>query len=66
MAAKGIPLTKRNFELLEKAVRYMISNLQYERHQALTHGCNSGSYDSEIIEYKQLKELLLCKYTPAR
>lgn len=56
---KAIPLTKRNLELLEKSVRYMISNLQYERHQALAHGCNSGSYDTEIEEYRKLKELFL-------
>lgn len=55
---KQIPLTKRNFELLEKAVRYMIGNLQYEQHQARMHGCSSGSYDEEIAEYKQLKQLL--------
>lgn len=42
--------------MLEKAVRYMISNLQYERHQALAHGCAGGSYDKEIEEYRQLKE----------
>ena len=54
---KSIPLTKRHFELLEKALRYTISDLQYERHQALTHGCTTGSYDEEINEFKQLKQL---------
>ena len=48
--------SKHQIELMEKAIRYMISNLQYERHQAATHGCSTGSYDAEIEEYKQLKE----------
>lgn len=55
---KAIPVTKRHIELLEKSVRYMISNLQYERHQAQAHGCNGGSYDEEIEEYKKLKSIL--------
>ena len=44
--------------MLEKAVRYMISNLQYERHQALAHNCAPGSYDKEIEEYRQLKQFI--------
>ena len=54
---RAIPVTKRNIELLEKAIRYTISNLQYERHQALAHGCSAGSYDKEIEEYRQLKKI---------
>ncbi|MBR1527002.1 MAG: hypothetical protein IJ640_10170 [Prevotella sp.] len=45
-------------KMLDKAVRYMISNLQYERHQARMHGCNVESYDKEIEEYKQLKQTI--------
>ena len=55
---KAIPVTERHIELLEKSVRYMISNLQYERHQAQAHGCNGGNYDEEIEEYKKLKSIL--------
>ena len=36
----------------------MISDLQYERHQALAHGCAGGSYDKEIEEYKQLQNIV--------
>ncbi len=52
---KKIEFSKHQLTLLEKAVRYMISNLQYERHQALSHGCSSYAYDKEIEEYKQFK-----------
>ena len=51
-------ITRNQKKMLEKAVRYMISDLQYERHQALLHGCTIGNYDKEIEEYKQLKEEL--------
>ena len=53
-----ISFSKQQLSLIEKAVRYMISNLQYERHQALAHGCSSSGYDKEIQEYRQLKEFL--------
>ena len=49
--------TKEQEAMLEKAVRYMISNLQFERHQARMHGCNVKSYDEEIEQYKQLKQI---------
>ena len=53
---KKLILSKHETELLEKAIRYMISNLQYERHQAREHGCNVANYDAEIEEYRQFKE----------
>ena len=51
-------LTKRQKEMVERAIRYTLSDLQYERHQALAHGCSAGSYDREIEEYRQLKEYM--------
>ena len=53
---KEIQLTNYQLDMLEKALRYMVSTLQYERHQAQLHNCASGSYDKEIEEYKQLKQ----------
>ena len=53
-----ITLSKHQAELLEKALRYMISNLQYERHQAREHGCNTAVYDAEIEEYRQFKKII--------
>ncbi|WP_091963085.1 hypothetical protein [Prevotella sp. tc2-28] len=55
---KKIEFSKYQLTLFEKAVRYMISDLQYERHQALAHGCAGGSYDKEIEEYKQLENII--------
>ena len=55
---KKIEFSKYQLTLFEKAVRYMISDLQYERHQALAHGCAGGSYDKEIEEYKQLQNIV--------
>ena len=55
---KKIEFSKYQLTLFEKAVRYMISDLQYERHQALAHGCAGGSYDKEIEEYKQLQNII--------
>lgn len=52
-------LTKRQKEMVERAIRYAISDLQYERHQALAHGCSGGSYDKEIEEFRQLKEYFI-------
>lgn len=51
-------LSKRQQEMIERSVRWMISDLQYQRHQAQTHGCSTGSYDAEIEEYRQLKQYL--------
>ena len=53
-----VKLTKQQIDLLEKAVRYTISDLQYEQHQAYLHGCSGGRYKEEIQEYKQLKETI--------
>ena len=55
---KTIQITSEQVELIAKAVRYMISDLQYERHQALAHHCDRGSYDKEIDEYKELKQFI--------
>ena len=55
---KPLTFSQKHLTLIEKAVRYMISNLQYERHQALAHGCAGGSYDKEIEEYRQLKQII--------
>lgn len=52
-----ITLNKEQSKLVGKAIRYIISDLQYERHQALKHGCTNGSYDEEIEQYKKLKEI---------
>ncbi len=56
---KKIDVSERQLSMLEKAVRYMISDLQYERHQARKHGCKVESYDKEIEEYKQLKQIFV-------
>lgn len=56
---KKIPLTRRHMEMLEKAIRWTIADLQYEQHEAQKHGCSGEAYTSEINEYKQLKELFL-------
>lgn len=56
---KKIPLTRRHMEMLEKAIRWTIADLQYEQHEAQKHGCSGEAYTSEIDEYKQLKELFL-------
>ena len=55
---KKIPVTKRHLELLEKAVRFTIADLMFEKHEARKHGCFTNAYDKEIEEYKQLKSLL--------
>lgn len=55
---KKINLSKRHLELIEKAIRYTIADLQYEKRQAQKHGCSGNSYDSEIEEYQQLKSIL--------
>ena len=44
--------------MIQRAITWMISDLQYERHQALAHNCTTGSYDREIEEYRQLKEYI--------
>lgn len=54
---KKIPLTKRHFDMLEKAIRFTIADLQYEKSQAMEKGLNGMVYDDEINEYKQLKAL---------
>ena len=51
-------LTAHQKEMIERAIRYAISDLQYERHQALAHGCSGGCYDKEIEEYQQLKKVI--------
>lgn len=55
---KTIQLNQPQIEMLEKALRYMVSNLQYERHQAQLHNCSCGSYDKEIEDYRQLKQYI--------
>ena len=55
---KEFKFTNNEVSLLEKALRHMISNLQYEQHQARLHGCSIGSYDAEIEEYRKLKEVI--------
>lgn len=54
-----IAFSNEQLVLMERAVRYMISNLQYERHQACKHGCNPKAYDEEIEQYKQFKQYIL-------
>ncbi len=54
---KKIPLTKQHFDMLEKAIRFTIADLQYEKSQAMEKGLNGMVYDDEINEYKQLKAL---------
>lgn len=56
---KQILISEKHCSMIERAIRWMISDLQYERHQALSHGCQGGSYDKEIEEYRQLKDYLL-------
>ena len=56
---KKIPLTKQQMDMLEKAIRFTISDLQYEQHQAMKHGCSGAAYDDEIRRYKELKSLFL-------
>ena len=63
---KKISLNKRHIELIEKAIRYTISDLQYERHQALLHGCTVGTYDNEIEEFRQLKRYIQDEYLQDR
>ena len=51
-----VEITKEQYSMVAKALRHMISNLQYERHQAQLHNCSIGSYDKEIEDYRQLKQ----------
>ena len=51
-------LTTQQSAMIQRAITWMISDLQYERHQALAHNCTTGSYDREIEEYRQLKEYI--------
>ena len=51
-------LSEKQKSMMLRAITWMISDLQYERHQALQHNCSTGSYDTEIEEYKQLKQYL--------
>ena len=53
---KKIPLTRRHLDMLEKAIRWTIADLQYEQHEAQKHGCSGAVYTSEINEYKELKD----------
>lgn len=55
---KKVALNDCYLKMLEKAIRCMISNLQYERHQALVHNCSAGDYNREIEQYRQLKEYI--------
>ena len=55
---KPLVFSQKHLAMIEKSVRYMISDLQYEQHQALAHGCAGGSYDKEIEEYRQLKQYI--------
>ena len=51
-------LTSQQSAMIRRAITWMISDLQYERHQALAHNCSAGSYDKEIEEYRQLKQYI--------
>jgi hypothetical protein len=55
---RELSISKKQKSMVLRAITWMISNLQYERHQALSHGCSTGSYDTEIEEYRQLKEYI--------
>ena len=55
---KAIQFTQTQLDMLEKAMRYMVSNLQYEQHQAMLHNCSTGSYNKEIEDYRQLKQYI--------
>ena len=52
---KKIPLTRRHLDMLEKAIRWTIADLQYEQHEAQKHGCTGEAYTAEINEYRELK-----------
>ena len=52
-------LSKEQSTMILRAISWMISDLQYERHQALCHGCSAGSYDKEIEEYRKLKTFII-------
>lgn len=48
--------------MLQRALTWMVCDLQYARHQARRHGCNVEQYDKEIEDYKQLKEEIWNEY----
>ena len=52
-------MSKEQSTMILRAISWMISDLQYERHQALCHGCTGGSYDKEIEEYRKLKTQII-------
>ena len=56
---KKIPVTRHHLDMLEKAIRFTIADLQYEQNEARKRGLSGSAYDKEIEEYRQLKTLII-------
>lgn len=56
---KVLKITNEQSAMVEKAIRFCISDLQCQRQQAVEHACSGSAYDEEIQAMRDLKQLFV-------